>query len=139
MELAEESGVGTSDGSGSDEGPANCAGLHGEPSDGMSAKSGAEEIEESGGGTGNGIDDGAGLNKNKRTGIGAGGGLELLEGLGVGTGDEIKRGARELRGDARRAERRNVCVGRLRADQGIGWQQCRSTTWTGGAPSSTTG
>ena len=36
-ELAEEPGVGTSDDSGSDEGPANCAGMHDRPSDGMFA------------------------------------------------------------------------------------------------------
>ena len=36
-ELAEEPGVETSDGSGSDEGPANCAGLHDGLSDGMFA------------------------------------------------------------------------------------------------------
>ena len=36
-ELAEERGVGTSNGSGSDKGPANCTGLQDGPSDGMFA------------------------------------------------------------------------------------------------------
>ena len=37
QELAEEPGVVTGDGSRPDEGPANCAGLHDVPRDGMSA------------------------------------------------------------------------------------------------------
>ena len=36
-ELAEEPGIAAGDSSGSDEGPANCAGLHDGPSDGMFA------------------------------------------------------------------------------------------------------
>ena len=71
LELAEERGVGTGDGSGSDEGPANCARLHDGPSDGMFAQDGAEQIEGLGGGTGDGTGDGAGLE----------------EGLGIWTGD----------------------------------------------------
>ena len=46
-----------------DEEPANYAGLHDRPSDGMSAYGGAKQIKGPGGGTGDGIDDGAELDE----------------------------------------------------------------------------